>query len=139
MLPNAFIGKSTQPTEKELASELGPTKALWDQLLADLADQLDTPIQEWHSYSVKAGWSLKVKRGSRTILYLGPCHGAFRVAFVLGDKPVKAALQSRLPASLLKMIREAKRYPEGTAVRIEVKTAKDLAPIKTLAALKLEH
>jgi hypothetical protein len=104
-----------------------------------LAEQHDTGLHEWNSYSLKAGWSLKVKHGTRTILYLSPCRGGFRASFALGDKAVKAALHSDLPARVLKIIREAKRYAEGTAVRIEVKTGKDLPIIGKLAELKLAN
>jgi hypothetical protein len=34
--PNAFIGKAKKPTDAELATALGPAKAVWDQLLAEL-------------------------------------------------------------------------------------------------------
>jgi len=139
MLANAFIGKKDKPTEKELATALGPAKKLWDQLLADLAEQHDTGIQEWNSYSIKAGWALKVKHGTRTILYLSPSQGAFRASFALGDKAVAAARKSDLPSGVLKIIAEAKRYAEGTAVRIDVKAAKDIPVIETLAGIKLEH
>jgi hypothetical protein len=49
---------------------LGPGNVLWDQIIADLHEEC--PISEWSSYSVKAGWSLKIKKKDRTILYLGP-------------------------------------------------------------------
>ena len=140
MLPNAFIGKTEQPTNEEVAAELGPKeKALWDQLLTDLATQFDLTTEEWNSYSPKAGWALRLKRGKRNIVYLGPCHGSFRVSFVLGDKALNAARESGLPKSTLKMLDEAKRYAEGTAVRIDVKTAKDIPIIMKLAKAKLEN
>jgi hypothetical protein len=139
MLPNAFIGKPKRPTAEELSSALGPTKALWDHLLAVLSDGLGICTHEWNSYSPKAGWSLKVKRGERTILYMAPCRGSFRVSFALGDKAVKAALQSKLPPRVLKVIKDAKRYTEGTAVRVEVKTAKDIPIITRLAAAKRDN
>ena len=139
MLPNAFIGKSTEPTEKELALELGSAKVLWDRLLDELAGPLGNAIHEWSSYSRKAGWSLKVKHGTRTILYLSPCHGSFRASFALSDRAVKSALHGPFPVPVLKMIREAKRYAEGTAVRIEVKAASDVSMVEKIAALKLEN
>ena len=138
MLPNAFIGKSKKPTSKDLADALGSAKILWDSLLHQLAEQFD-PKLEWSSYSPKAGWSMKVKKGSRTILYMTPCANAFRVAFVLGDKAVKVALQSKLPANVLKIVREGKRYPEGTAVRMDMKETSELPALLTLAAIKLKN
>jgi hypothetical protein len=139
MLPNAFIGKATRPTDAELAAALGPAKTLWDQLVAGLAVECDVTVQEWNSYSRKAGWSLRLKRKERTILWVGPCRGSFRVAVILGDKAVQAARQSRLPKSVIRMINEAKRYVEGTGVRIEVKKPKDIELMKQLAAIKLAH
>jgi len=137
MLPNAFIGKSKKPTDAELAAALGDARELWDELLGELADQHNLTIREWNSYSPKAGWSLRLKRKGRNILYLGPCPGAFRVAFVLGDKAVAVARQSDLPQSIIKIISEAKRYPEGTAVRLEIKQAKDIGIVTRLAGIKL--
>jgi len=137
MLPNAFIGKATRPTDAELAAALGPAKALWDQLLASLADKHNLTVREWNSYSLKAGWSLRLKHKERNIVYLGPCRGAFRVAFALGDKAVAAARQSDLPQGIIKLINEAKRYAEGTAVRLEIKQAKDIGTVTKLAGIKL--
>ena len=60
-------------------------------------------------------------------------------AFILGDKAVTAARKSKLPPDVLKIIDEAKRYAEGTAVRIEVHAAKDVNLVKTLAKIKAEN
>jgi Protein of unknown function (DUF3788) len=135
MSPNAFIGRTKPPTDDELSAELGAVRVLWDELLAELA----LPIQQWHSYSPKAGWSLKLLLKKRTIVYLAPCHGSFRVAFILGDKAVEAARQCRLPKAVIKIIDEAPRYAEGTGVRLEITARKDLAAVKTLAEVKLAN
>src|ERR1039458_434924 len=110
MLPNAFIDKLKKPTAAELTAALGPAKALWDQLLVGLADEHNLTVQEWNSYSRKAGWSLRLKLKDRNILYLTSCRGSFFVSFALGDKAVEAARQSRLPQSVIKTINDAKRY-----------------------------
>lgn len=137
-LANAFIGKPKPPTDKELSAALGPAQPLWDQLLADLSNELNVPIREWNSYSQKAGWSLRVKRGDRIILYLAPCEGYFRASFALGDRALQAAKASGLPQSVLKIIESAKKYAEGTAVRIVVRGTDDIEAVKKLAKAKLE-
>jgi hypothetical protein len=139
MLPNAFINKPDKPTDDELTAALGPAKALWDQLIADLAEECDAGIQEWKSYSPKYGWSLRLKHKKRTIVYLAPYRGCFGVAFILGDRAVQAARQSKLPRRVLTIIDEAPRYPEGTGVRLEVKGSKDIAIVKKLAMIKLDN
>lgn len=136
---NAFIGNPSMPTGAELAAELGKTKALWDQVIADLADDLKVDGQEWKSYSKKAGWSLRLKRAERIIVYLSPCRGSFLASFALGGKAVEAARKTKLPEKAVKIIDEARRYAEGTAVRIEVKTVGDVAIVKKLAAIKMEN
>jgi len=139
MLVNAFVGKPEQPTDDDLKAALGFRKPLWDQLLADLADEHQLVIREWNSYSPKAGWSLRLKLRQRNILYLSPTRSSFTATVVLGDKAVQAARQGRLPRRVIRIIDEAKRYPEGTAVRIEVEKPSDLAVVKKLAKIKLEH
>ena len=139
MLTNAFVGKLEEPSEAELATELGSTKPFWDRLLSTLAKKYDSNVQEWSSYSRKAGWSLKVKHKERTILYLTPSRGCFMASFALGEKAIQAARQGGLPARALELIRQAKRYAEGTAVRVEVHGTKDIAVVEKLAAIKLEN
>ena len=94
---------------------------------------------EWHSSSVKLGWSLRLHVKKRNIVCLGPRKGWFLAAFVLGDKAVAVARKSDLPAGVHKMIAEARCYAEGTAVRIEVHDAPDLAVVKMLARIKNEN
>lgn len=139
MLTNAFVGKAQKPSEAEVATELGSTKAFWDRLLTTLAKQYDSGVQEWSSYSRKAGWSLKVKHKERTILYLTPSRGCFMASFALGEKAVDAARNADLPSRAVNVIKQAKKYAEGTAVRIEVHGTKDLAVVEKLAAIKLKN
>ena len=139
MLLNAFIGKTTPPTGEELAAELGSAKPLWDQLLDALAGEHQLTEREWKTYSPKAGWSLRIVRKKRNILYLGPAKGCFQAAFILGDKAIAAARESKLSKKALALIDQGTRYPEGTAIRLEVRSARDVAIATALAGIKLAH
>ena len=139
MVVNAFIGKAEAPTDSELASELGTAKQVWDRLLVDLDRTHMLATREWNSYSRKGGWSLRLKKGDRNIIYLSPGKGCFMASFALGDKAVEAAKRSKLPKAVLEAIATAKRYAEGTGVRLDVTKAKDLPPIVKLVEIKLEH
>jgi hypothetical protein len=136
---NAFIGKSEKPTDAGLGKVLGPMKPVWDSLIAELASQHQVAIQEWKCYSLKSGWSLRLMRGKRTILWMAPCSGCFRVAFILGDKAILAARQGGLSARLLRMLDEAEKYPEGTGIRLHVRGTRDLANVVKLAEIKLRN
>jgi hypothetical protein len=136
---NAFTGKAEQPSDADLSQVLGSTKPWWDQLIAELADQQGVTAQEWKSYSRKAGWSLRLLRGKRTIVWLSPAEGCFQATFILGDKAMEAARQSKLSAATMRDLEDAQRYPEGTCVRLTIKGRKDLPAVKKLAVIKIEH
>jgi uncharacterized protein DUF3788 len=139
MIENAFIGKLTQPTPKELAAKLGPAKDSWNDLVRDLTRECGITDKEWNCYSPKAGWSLRLKQKKRNIVYLAPCQGSFRVAFILGDKAMKAAKNTPFGAKFAKFVTEAVRYPEGSAIRFEVTDRDDVAFVKQLAKIKIEN
>lgn len=137
--PNAFIGQSTEPTDAELEKALGAVKPVWDTLIADLETEHGVATREWKSYSLKSGWALRLLRGKRTIVWLAPCPGCFRVAFILGDKAAQAARQSKLSAPARRALDEAQKYPEGTGVRLLIKGLKDIPAVKKLAIAKLQN
>lgn len=56
---------------------------------------------------------------------------------VFDDKAITAAHDSDLPTSVLKVIDGSKRYAEGTGVRVEIRKARDLRSVETLAAIKM--
>ena len=134
---NAFIGKTHAPTGEELEAALGhAAKALWDRLLSRMAKEHGLEVWEWNSYSPKAGWSVRLKRAKRNILYLAPCEGCFRAALVLGDKAVQAARVSALPPEVIRTLDQATRYAEGTALRLMVNGPKDLDALVQLARIR---
>ena len=139
MQSNAFAGHEHCPTDRELASTLGPAQPLWKNLVSDLKRDLKLDAEEWNTSSLKTGWSLRLQRKKRNIVYLGPRDGWFLASFILGDRAVAAARQSKLPARLLNLFTHATRYAEGTAIRIEVQHADDLDAVKLLARLKVEN
>ena len=136
---NAFAGRTKKPSETELRSVLGPCHLLWTQLVSDLKRDFDLDGADWHSSGVKYGWSYRVQRKGRNIVYLGPRAGMFVAAFVFGDKAVAVIRKSDLPDYVLKMLADAKRYSEGTPLRIDVTKPEDLEVVKVLARIKLEN
>lgn len=139
MLENAFIGRAEKPTDTDLSTALGRTKAVWDQLLLDLAREHGAETHEWKSYSARYGWSLRIVRKKRTIVWLSPGEGGFMVLFILGEKAVAAARSANLTEKVRLALEVAPKYPEGTGLRLLVKSARDLPPLSALAAIKVMH
>jgi len=137
-IANAFIGKATTPTSEEVSAALGESNEVWTTLI-DWFAELGVVEREWNSYSLKYGWSLRLKLKKRTIVHLSPCNGCFRAAFILGDKAVAAARNSDLSKNVLKLLDAATRYAEGTGIRLVVRQKKDLAAVRKLAMIKLAN
>lgn len=139
MSMNAFAGSTKKPTDAELTAALGPSRPVWDHLLADLAEQHGVTGHEWKSYSPKAGWSLRVTRKGRTVVWLGPGHHAFTVAFIIGDRAMRVVRESGWPQRIRAAIENAPKYPEGTGIRLQVKSSRDIAALMKLATIKLAN
>jgi len=137
---NAFKGKEDRPTDAEIADVLGPTVSLWNEFIRWMKDEEGVTGQEWKGIVVKKyGWSLRLKQKKRNIVYLGPGERCFMASFVLSDKAVKIAMETKLPRAVAEAIAAAPRYPEGNGVRLVVKHAADLRPIQKIAAIKLAN
>ncbi len=136
---NAFIGRTEAPDEAVLAAALGPLKSVWDGLIAEMAAEHEVTVLEWKSYRPKYGWSARLARKKRTILWLVPYAACFQVTFILGDKAMKAARECGLSASARKILDAAPKYPEGTGIRLLIRGPKDLATVRKLALVKLAN
>ena len=121
MALSAFAEKSKKPRPRDLENTLRRTSTHWDDVLDHLATEYAPLEKSWNFAGANWGWSLRLKQKKRTILYMTPCEGHFLVGFVLGEKAVRAAHESRLSPATLELIDGAKKYAEGRAVRIEVR------------------
>jgi hypothetical protein len=138
MSPNAFTGQPKRPTDAELAAALGKAKALWDKLVTELISEHGLK-SEWKSYSVKMGWGFRLKRKRRNIVHFGPRRDGFQAALIFGDKAMAEVRKAKWPQRIRMILNKAPRYPEGTGVRLEIKTARDIAAVTRLAGIKLAN
>lgn len=135
---NAFLGKTTQPTDLEVASVLGSAAKIWNEFIAWMAEELGVTGREWKGIVVKKyGWSLRLKQKSRNIVYLGPGNNCFMASFVLSDKALNEAKAAHLPKHVRDALDAAPKYPEGNGLRLIVQRAADLAAIRKICAIKL--
>jgi hypothetical protein len=134
---SVFDDKTTPPTEAGLRRALGSAAAPWSELVSHIQDTYAPTVEQWHYAGARYGWSFRIGKPDRVILYLIPQDGRFLAGIVLGPKAVAAAASARLPARVLELIAAAPRYAEGTGVRIPVSKGSDLPSIRKLAALKM--
>ena len=139
MALSAFADKEKEPGAGELKRMLGRTSAHWDNLKIHVAAEYAPLDEAWTFAGANWGWSLRLRQKRRTVLYMTPRKGHFLVGFVLGEKAVRAARDSKLPNSILTTIDEAKKYAEGRAVRIEIRNKKNLEITMQLTAIKMAN
>jgi hypothetical protein len=139
MALSAFDEKARPPREDELMATLGKTYVLWNELKRRITSQFAPLSIEWVSSSKATRWGLRLKQEKRAVLYMTPCQGYFLASFALGEKAVKAAKTSGLPASVLEVIDSAKKYAEGRGVRLEVRSAGDIQNIEKIAQIKMAN
>jgi hypothetical protein len=80
-----------------------------------------------------------VKLKKRTIVWLSPFTGCFEVLFIFSAKAMSASQQCALPKHVVEALRAAPKYPEGTGLRLKVKTLRALGALRKLVAIKLAN
>jgi len=139
MTLSAFADKARQPTDKDLRSVLDESYTAWVRLIELVSERISPISQVWGFTSASTGWGLRLKRNDRVILYMTPRKVHFLVSFALGEKAVAAARAHKLPAAVLKAIESAPKYAEGRGVRLEVRQAREVSALATLAEIKDKH
>jgi hypothetical protein len=127
------------PGDTGLDALLGRSRPLWDRLIAHVTATYPPVAREWKVAGRGGDWYLRLRRGERTILYLLPRVGYFITALVLGEKATAAVRASDVPRAVIAALNEARPYAEGRGLRLETRTGADLATIRTLAAIKMNH
>lgn len=136
MATSIFDIKTEMPDDGNIAEVLGSGKKLWDTLETHICENYEGIKTEWKFYSKKAGWSYVIKSEKRTLLYLIPQDGYFKITFVFGEKAVDEAKRANLPDGILRSIEESTPYTEGHSFMIDVKSNENIEVAKILLVIK---
>jgi hypothetical protein len=138
-MASIFTDKSEKPDDKMLAADLGRSYKYWEQIQKALKEQYGGITPEWKFYPGSSAWTLKMLLKKRNLFFFGPREKHFMIAFVFGDKAVRAIEESGLPPALIEEVRNSKRYPEGRALRIEVRKKDQVNFILKLTETKVNN
>jgi hypothetical protein len=133
MPKTAPVNRPEPPQEQETAARMGPAYPLYRALV-----ESGPFTPEWKYYGAKYGWSLKLFEKKHNLCFIAPQEGAFQVAFVFGDRAVERVLASDCGEASKEELRTGKKYPEGRAVRLTVRSEAELAEVRKLLAVKRE-
>ena len=137
MALSVFVDEGHRPGPRDLESVLGKAAGPWNRLISRIGHNHPPIVELWHFGGSKYGWSLRLKRRDRIVLYMIPQRRQFLVGLVLGDKAVRAVTKQDLPPAILAAVADAPRYGEGTGVRFPVATTWDVRAVENMAAAKM--
>ncbi len=139
MAMSIFDDKEKKPTPQKLARVLGESNGLWKDIKKHLKAEYGELTEDWKYYGKNYGWTLKTLRKKRNLFFFMPLAGSFNVSFVFGDKAVAVVEKSDLPKSLIKTLKNARKYVEGRGLLIEVEGPADVENIKELVEVKINN
>lgn len=125
------------PSSADFLDLLGPASVLWSELQEAIRAACPAMTERWVYGGRKYGWSCRLERGQKGILYMTPDAGYFRVGLALADAAREAALAGDIPAEIREELASATKAMEGWPVRMPVRTAADAAVALKLAEIKL--
>jgi hypothetical protein len=134
MAESIFSEKVTIPNDDLLENALKISNALWDKMI-----EISGGRGEWKFYTKAAGWTYSIKKNQRTLFYMIPKDGWFKLTFVFGERAIEAAKLTNLPKQTLNALLTAKRYVEGRSITIKIESNADIPTAQKLLQLKLKY
>lgn len=120
MAERSFLDKNSKPAEDTLKSTLGATFDYYGHL-ADISDSF---LKEWN-FSKSSGWMLKVHTKKKALFYLIPLKNEFKISMAIREDERKVFLEDNELKLIHTVIKSAKKYSEGYALRFDVKDNAD--------------
>ena len=131
--------KSAPPDERAVRDWIGPAAFKhWTELQSWIeASYPGVFAPDWLYGGKKRGWSLRYKK-TRAFCTLLPAYRSFSVLVVLGQAERKNFEERRYSWSprLVKLYDEARAYPDGKWLTVEIASADDRQEVKELVTMK---
>jgi hypothetical protein len=137
MASSIFEDKAKMPNDEMVGEALGRAGKLWDELKSHVLEECAPASEEWKYYNSKSGWILTIRDKKKVMVYMSPGKGEFMAGVTLGEKAVEAAMASSLPEEVKEIVRNAKEWPEGRVVRLDVRKKADVDSMKKLVAARM--
>jgi len=133
----AFPDAQRQPDDAALQAALDRAAPPVEAILANLRSAQPAVVTAWQ-FSERSGWYMLLLLRKRRLLYLVPKRDDVRVMMILGRKAIAQLQEGPFAKQTSKLLKTAKRYPEGTAFSFDRKSLKPELLAAFLAA-KITH
>ncbi len=130
--------KVHKPTEEEIVSFIGErAKEAWLEIRRFIEDHYDM-VPETVFYGAKYGWTIRYRKGSKTLCSLFPEKRGFTVLIVLSKKESEKALSIReeLSSKIHELLGDTEQLQHGRWLWIRLFTTRDTDDIKKLLQIK---
>jgi len=130
--------KTREPTAEEMLSFMGErAKEAWLEIRRFIEDRYDL-VPETIFYGTKYGWTIRYRKGGKTLCSLFPEKGGFTVLIVLGKKESKKALSIRdeLSSKICVLLGDTEQLHDGRWLWIRLLTTSDTNDVKKLLGIK---
>ena len=134
-----FTDKEISPDNDSLITALGSTAFSWQVIRDFTRAEYPSAKEEWSYPGKKCGWSFRIKDSKRTIIYLLPCDGFFKVALLFGRKATEEVFNSQLSDRIKSDLQNATVYVERRGIRIDVTDESLFMDIKKPIEIKLAN
>jgi len=133
-----MIDKTREPTEEEMLSFIGEqAKEAWLEIRQFLEDRYDL-VPETIFYGTRYGWTIRYRKGGKTLCSLFPEKGGFTILIVLGKKESKKALSIRdeLSSKICVLLGDTEQLHDGRWLWIRLLRTSDTDDVKKLLGIK---
>jgi len=115
-----FLDKNSEPTEQMLQSKFGETYTYYENLM-DISGSFS---KDWN-FSKSSGWMLKVHDKKKALFYIIPLKNEFVISMAIRENERKIFSDDDGLKAIHGVIKSAKKYREGYALRFNVKNETD--------------
>ncbi|HMK54172.1 MAG TPA: DUF3788 family protein, partial [Methanobacteriaceae archaeon] len=122
-----FLDSDIKPVDSTLKSTLDNSYSYYESLMG-IADSY---LKDWN-FSKSSGWMLKVHDKNKALFYIIPLKGEFKVSMAIRENERNAFLEDNDLEAIQGMIKSAKKYREGYALRFDIKNSEDFKIVKLL-------
>ncbi len=133
----AFPDEKLEPDDDSLKTALGAAFAPIAEILAAVRTSYPDVTPGWQ-YSQRSGWYRLALQQKRRLFYLIPKQGDFSLMFLLGGKALASLETTPHAKTVARLLKTAKRWPEGTEFRFDASTC-DPSLVSALIAAKIAH
>jgi len=128
-----FTDADVTPTEAMLRKGLGPAMDFYHGVVSNSRDYR----KQWQ-FSRGNGWTLKVDDTRKALYYLIPLEDGIEISLTIRDSERELFLKNGDIEVLRPLLQGATKYSEGFALRFDIETAAQYAPVARFIAQLME-